>query len=253
MKLMTEKVALVTGGSSGIGRATAIAFAKEGANVVVAARNVEAGEETINLIKEVGGNGLFIQTDISKSAEVQALIEKTVASYGQLDYAFNNAGIEGNRDLLADTTEELYDRIMDTNVKGVWLAMKYELAQMLKQGSGAIVNNASMFGSVGRPDLGVYSASKHAVIGLTKTAALEYAKSNIRVNAVSPGGVQTPMIDRFVGEGETEMRTNFAQIHPLGRLANPEEIANATVWLCSNQASFVTGHALAVDGGWTAQ
>lgn len=250
---MVQKVALVTGGSTGIGRATAIAFAREGANVVVAARNLEAGEETVRLIKEVGDDGMFVQTDILKAAEVQALVEKTVEKYGRLDYAFNNAGIEGNGIKLVDATEEQYHRIMDTNVKGVWLAMKYELSQMLKQGSGAIVNNSSNLGLVGFPEAGIYSASKHAVIGLTKTAALEYAKSGIRVNAVSPGGVQTPMVDRFAGEGDTEMKTNFAQMHPLGRLANPEEVANAAIWLCSNQASFVTGHTLAIDGGWTAQ
>ena len=247
------KVALVTGGSSGIGRATALAFAKEGATVVIADILVEAGEETVRMIKGAGSEAILIKTDVSKAAEVEAVIKKTVESYGRLDYAVNNAGIEGDTAPTADCTEENWDRVININLKGAWLCMKYEIPQMLAQGGGAIVNISSIAGLVGVPGLVcAYVASKHGILGLTKIAALEYAKAGIRVNAVCPGPIRTPMLDRFIG-GRPEVEAQFEALEPVGRIGKPEEIAEAVVWLCSDAASFVTGHPLAVDGGWVAQ
>jgi len=254
-KSFENKIALVTGGTTGIGRATAVAFARAGAKVVVSGRRETEGEETVRLIKKTGGDGLFVRADVSRETDVRALVEKTVAAFGRLDAAFNNAGVEGA--LFVSTheqTETNYRQVTDVNVLGVLLSMKHEIAAMLKNG-GAIVNNASVGGMIGFPGMSVYVASKHAVIGLTRSAALEYAKQNIRVNAVSPGGVETPMFDRFVGkpEEQRDARAQLAAMHPLGRAGKPEEIAEAVVYLCSSGASFVTGANLAVDGGWTAQ
>jgi NAD(P)-dependent dehydrogenase (short-subunit alcohol dehydrogenase family) len=249
--LVTGKVALVTGAGSGIGRASALAFAREGAKVVVADVTVEGGEETANLIKQAGGEAIFVKADVSKGAEVEALVARAVQTYGRLDCAHNNAGIEGPGATTVDYTEELWDRVIAINLKGVWLCMKYEIPQMLQHGGGAIVNTASTAGLVGYPRGSAYVASKHGVVGLSKTAALEYAKSGIRVNAVCPGAIDTPMMGRITDHRPTRA-ARMAAAEPVGRMGVPGEIAEAVVWLCSESASFVTGHAMAVDGGMTA-
>lgn len=245
-----NKVALVTGGSFGIGRATAIAFAKKGARVAIS--DWVEDDETLNEIKASGGEAFFIKCDVSKSDEVQAMVAKTISMFGRLDYAFNNAGIEGISASSQDCTEENWDKTIGINLKGAWLCMKYEIPEMLKIGKGVIINCASIAGLVGFPGLPAYVASKHGMIGLTKTSALECAKLGIRVNAVCPGAIKTPMIDRLTGN-KKEAEEQFAGMEPIGRLGNPEEVANAVLWLCSDEASFVTGHAMAVDGGWVAQ
>lgn len=246
------KVALVTGGASGIGRATALAFAREGAKVVVSDVISSGGEETVALIKGAGGDALFVKADVAQPTEVNALISQVVATYGRLDCAFNNAGIEGMMASTVECTEENWDRTLAINLKGVWLCMKAEIAQMLKQGGGAIVNTASVAGLVGFAGLPAYVASKHAVVGLTKTAALEYAKSGIRINAVCPGVIHTPMVERLF-QNNPQAGERIAALEPIGRLGKPEEIAEAVVWLCSDAASFVTGLPMAVDGGLIAQ
>jgi len=252
MAAFTGKVAIVTGGSAGIGRATAVAFAREGAKVVVASRRIKEGEETVHLIREAGSDGFFIKTDVAKAAEVKTMVEKTVATYGRLDYAFNNAGvIEPKPGPLVEQTEETFAHVIDINVKGVWLSMKYEIPEMLKHGGGAIVNMSSVAGVIAFPGLGIYIASKHAVIGLTKTAALEYSKLGVRVNAVNPGAIETDMLAHVANDPEA--KAQMGAMHPIGRIGTAEEVANAVVWLCSDKASFVTGHSLLVDGGLTAQ
>ncbi|MFV8340888.1 SDR family oxidoreductase [Flavobacterium sp. XS2P39] len=248
--IFKNKVAIVTGGSSGIGRATAIAFAKKGAKVVVV--DVIESNETTNLIKDLGGEAIFIKCDVSKTTDVKAMVEKTIEAFGRLDYAYNNAGIEGLSAPTYECTEENWDKTIAINLKGIWLCMKYEIPEILKQGKGAIVNCASVAGLVGFAGLPAYVASKHGVIGLTKTAALECAKLGIRVNVVCPGVIQTPMIDRLTGKTK-EAIEEFTGLEPVGRFGQPEEIANAVVWMCSDEASFVTGHAMAVDGGFVAQ
>jgi len=249
---LTGKVALVTGAGSGIGRASALAFAREGAKIVVADVVVDGGEETVSLIKKTGGEASFIKADVAKAAEVEALINTAVATYGRLDCAHNNAGIAGRSATVADDTEENWDRILAINLKGVWLCMKYEIPQMLKQGSGAIVNTASDAGLIAVRRGGAYVASKHGVVGLTKTAALEYAKAGIRVNAVCPGPIDTPMLQRGASL-RPQIIEKMAAAQPVGRLGQPQEIAEAVVWLCSDAASFVTGQAMPVDGGYMAQ
>lgn len=258
MKKFAGKVALITGASSGIGRATALAFAREGAQVVVASRRIVEGEETTQLVKDRGGEAMFVQTDVAKASEVEALVDKTVAMYGRLDIAFNNAGVQGALKKLIDITESDFEFIININLKGVLLSMKYEIIQMLKQGGGAIVNTSSSFGLLGAPAATLYAASKHGVEGITKSAALEYAKLGIRINSVSPGSIETPMINRFFtanpfSSSAEEARSEDIALHPLGRIGEPEEVAEAVVWLCSDQASFVTGHSLAVDGGYAIQ
>jgi NAD(P)-dependent dehydrogenase (short-subunit alcohol dehydrogenase family) len=243
-----QKVAIVTGGNSGIGRATAIALAREGAKVTVAARRVSEGEETVRLIKEAGSDGIFVKTDVANENDVSSLVEKTVDTYGRLDYAVNNAGIGEKMTPLVEQTSEKFDQIMNTNVRGAWLSMKHEIQEMMKNGGGAIVNMSSGAGLVGFPQMPVYIASKHAVLGLTKSAALEYAKSGIRINAIAPGGVETEMLMQTIGDDHQFLET-FKSMHPIGRIGTPEEIANAVVWLLSDKASFVLGHTLLVDGG----
>ena len=254
MNGFSNKVALVTGGTSGIGSATAIAFAREGAKVVVSGRREKEGSHVVSLIKRSGGEGTFIKADVSSETDVSALIAQTLSVYGRLDAAFNNAGIEGDVGKAThEQSVENYRAVMDINVLGVLLAMKHEISAMLKTGGGAIVNSSSVGGLVGFPGVGVYVASKHAVIGLTKTAALEYATQGIRVNAVSPGGIETPMFDRFTAAIGSDAHDQMAAMHPIGRTGQPEEIAESVLWLCSDKASFVTGHTLVADGGFTAR
>jgi NAD(P)-dependent dehydrogenase (short-subunit alcohol dehydrogenase family) len=243
-------VVLVTGGGGGIGRASALAFAKAGARVAVVDRDVAAGTETTRLVETTGAQALFIQTDVTQATQVEAMVAQVVAHFGRLDCAFNNAGIEEEHMRLADCAEDTFDRIMAVNVKGVWLCLKYELAQMLKQGGGAIVNTASVAGLVGAPKMAAYSASKHAVLGLTKSAAVEYGRKNIRVNAVCPGVIRTAMFDRAV-QADPKVGPAVAQLHPIGRIGEADEVAAVVLWLSSDAASFVTGHAHTVDGGMT--
>ena len=248
-----EKIALVTGAGSGIGRATSLVLAREGATIVVSDVNADGAEETLSTIKDMGGDGMFVHADVSRAADVEAMVGAVVTAYGRLDCAYNNAGIEGYiGGRLHEYPEDTWDRLMDINVKGVWLCLKYEIPQMLKQGGGAIVNTASAAGLVGSRQLSVYSASKHAVVGLTKSAALEYARDGIRVNAVCPGIIDTPMMDRLV-EGRDDYAASIPTRQPIGRKGTPDEIAEAVAWLCSDAASLVTGLAMAVDGAFTAQ
>jgi NAD(P)-dependent dehydrogenase (short-subunit alcohol dehydrogenase family) len=239
------KVALITGGSSGIGRASALAFAREGAKVVIADVNIKGGQDTMQMIKKAGGEAIFVKADVSKAAEVEALINKAVESYGRLDYAHNNAGVIGMEPLLADGTEEQWDRIINIDLKGVWLCMKYEIPQMVKQGGGSIVNTSSITGLVGGKHLPVYTACKHGVIGLTRVAGGDYAREGIRINAVCPGLILTPPLEQILKD---EPRTD-AEKQPIGRMGKPEEVAEAVVWLCSDAASFIIGTNLTMDGG----
>lgn len=245
------KVAIVTGGTSGIGRDTAVLFAKAGAKVVVAGRRELEGNETIGLVRAAGGDALFVKTDVSQAAEVRALVQKTVAKFGRLDIAFNNAGIEGAWIPIAEQSEDDWDRTIEINLKGVWLCLKYEIQQMLKQaGGGAIVNMASVAGLMGSAGAATYCASKHGVIGLTKSAALENARSGIRVNVVCPAVIETPMGDRLFGSPEVAKWA--LGLHPIGRFGKPVEIAEAVLWMCSDRASFMTGQSLVLDGGFLA-
>ena len=246
------KVALVTGGSGGIGRTTALEFAHQGARVVVSDLLVEAGQETVQLINAAGGKAAFIKTDVTQAAQVEGLVGQTLETYGHLDCAFNNAGIEGGMAKTGDYDEDRWDQVININLKGVWLCMKYEIQHMLSHGGGAIVNTASVAGLVGFRYGPAYVASKHGVNGLTKTAALEYAKAGIRVNAVCPGVIKTPMFERGLHKNP-RLEERFAASHPIGRIGKPEEIARAVVWLCSAAASFVTGIQMPVDGGFVAQ
>lgn len=245
-------VALVTGGSSGIGRATAIAFAREGAKVLVADLGEAGGQETVRLIREAGGDAMFVKTDVSSAADAEAMVARAVETYGRLDIAYNNAGIVGQSTPAADGTEENWDRVIDVNLKGIFLCMKAEIPRMLSQGGGAIVNCASVAGLVGFAGIAPYVASKHGVVGLTKAAALDYATLGIRINAVCPGVIRTPMVTATT-QGDAAAEAALAAGEPIGRIGEPEEIADAVLWLCSPGASFVTGEAIAVDGGWIAR
>lgn len=245
------KVALVTGGSVGIGKASAIAYAQKGAAVVICSRNQELGEETAHHITEVGGEVIYIKADVSKAKDVEALINETVKHYGRLDYALNNAGINPTFAPITDWDEDSWDSVINTNLKGVWLCMKFEIP-MIKKNGGAIVNMASVFGMVGFPEASVYIASKSGVVGLTKSAALEYAKSGIRINAICPGVIRTPLVESLI-ESDPQAESQLSGLHPMGRMGTPEEIAEAVVWLSSDAASFVTGHTMIIDGGVFAQ
>jgi NAD(P)-dependent dehydrogenase (short-subunit alcohol dehydrogenase family) len=250
--ILDGKTALVTGGGSGIGRATALAFAREGARVAIVEYVPEGGNQTLNMIKEIG-DGRFFKADVSKPDEIKRAVEGTVEAFGQLDCAFNNAGIEGSgvRDNPWDT--ENWNRTIAINLTGVFLSMQHEVTQMLKQGGGAIVNTSSILGLVGIAGAFAYTAAKHGVAGLTKAAALAYAQSGIRVNAVCPGYIHTPMVERSVGIDSEMARHITKTLQPIGRLGRPEEIAEAVVWLCSPRASLVTGVTMPVDGGCVAQ
>ncbi len=253
-KKLHNKITLVTGGASGIGRSTALALAAEGAKVVIVDLDLQGGKESVGLIEEKGGEALFIKADVSLAPEVEAMVAKTVESYGRLDCAFNNAGIVGIVDTpVADYPEDSWDRVLDINLKGVWLCMKYEIRQMLEQneGGGVIVNTSSIYGLVGGGS-SAYVAAKHGVVGLTKTTALEYGPKGIRINAVCPGFIRTPMVENLIKE-KPETEKQFNALHPIGRMGLPEEIAQAVVWLFSESATFITGQAITIDGGFTAK
>lgn len=247
------KVVLVTGGTSGIGRETSLAFAREGASVVITGRRDELGTKVAAELNEIGGGkGHFVKADITKPDDIERMVAETVSKYGRLDVAFNNAGLEGDLVPVTEQSIENYDRVFTANVRGVLLSMKHEIPAILKSGGGAIINNASIAGLIGMAGLSVYGASKHAVIGLTKSAALEWAKEGVRINAVAPAAIQTDMYDRFTG-GDAAAKEQFVSYHPIGRVGTPDEIASAVLWLGSNEASFMVGHTLTVDGGFTAQ
>lgn len=247
-----DKVAIITGAADGIGRATALAFAREGAKLVLSDVQDREGEALAEAIRSEGGACMYVHCDISQPAQVKAMVEAGVKQFGRLDIAYNNAGIEGEMAFTADSHEENFDRVIGTNLKGVWACMKYEIPEMLKHNKGAIVNCSSVAGLIGSQGMPVYVASKHGVIGLTKNAALEYARQGIRVNAVCPAGVKTPMLNRIV-QGSPGLGDQLDAMHPIGHAAQPEEIAEAVLYLCSDHASFITGHELVVDGGYTAQ
>ena len=249
------KVSLVTGGGSGIGRATALAFAREGAKVIVADVSEQGGKETVQMIEQAGGDAIFIKTDVSDGTEVMEMVNKAIEVYSRIDCAINNAGVEGMLVNISDYPEEMWNRVIGVNLTGVWLCMKYEIPQMLKQGGGVIINTASIFGLVGLANASAYIASKHGVVGLTKAAALEYSAKGIRVNAVCPGFIETPMLmERSLKAGENpEVYQQIVSVSPIGRLGKPEEIAETVLWLCSDGASFVTGHSMVADGGYGIQ
>jgi NAD(P)-dependent dehydrogenase (short-subunit alcohol dehydrogenase family) len=253
-KVMSEfagKVAVITGGNAGIGRAAALEFARQGAHVVVSGRREQEGHEVVAEIEGLGGEAIFVRTDVAQERDVETMVARALNTFGRLDFAFNNAGIEQVLTPLPDQTEVAYDQIMDINVKGVWLSLKHEIPAMLRTGGGAIVNNASVAGLVGFAMAPVYVASKHAVTGLTKAIALEYAKQNVRVNAVAPGPIETRMFRDFART--PALREMLESSLPIGRIGQPEEVARVVAWLCSDAASFVTGQTLAIDGGRTAQ
>jgi NAD(P)-dependent dehydrogenase (short-subunit alcohol dehydrogenase family) len=252
MQSFADKVALVTGGGSGIGRAIALRFAQRGAKVAVAGRTRKTIAETQEMIQHMGGEAFSLQVDVSSDEQVRQMVQSVVRRFGRLDFACNAAGIGGPLAPTADISENDFDSIIAVNLKGVWLCMKYQLQQMVAQGSGVIVNISSINGLVGTPNAAVYSASKSGVISLTKAAALEYAKSNIRINAICPGAIRTPMLEKMFSE------TGIAESHyesqiPQGRIGDPNDIANAAIWLCSDEASYITGHIMVIDGGVTAR
>lgn len=249
---LKDKVVIVTGAASGIGRATAVAFAQEGTKVVVADLDEEGLEETLEQVESEGTAGLKLKIDISKPSEVEKLISETVKDFGRLDFACNNAGVGGVMKKSAEFNVEEWDQVININLRGQWLCMKYEIPAMLESGAGSIINMSSILGKVGFAEAPAYTASKHGLIGLTKAAALEYARDNIRINAVCPAFIETPMLERAGITTNEETKQAITMRHPIGRLGKPSEIADAVVWLASSRSSFVTGHALLVDGGYTA-
>ncbi len=246
------KVALVTGGASGLGRVSAIALAREGARVVVSDITVSEGEATVQMIASAGGQAIFVKADVTKSNEVEAMVQAAVKNFGRLDFALNNAGIDGVRARTADYPEDVWHQVINLNLTGVFLCLKFELAIMVKQGSGAIVNLSSVAGVTGFPGHAAYTASKHGVIGLTKTAAIDYAKAGIRVNAICPAYTRTPMLTRMLGQ-IPDLEAKLISRVPLRRLGTAEEIAQAVIYLCSDAAAFITGHSLVMDGGIVAE
>lgn len=249
-QIFKDKVILITGSTFGIGKTTALAFAARGAKVVLS--DYIQDEDTEKTIKENGNDAIFIKCDVSKEEDVKNLVAETVAHFGRLDFCFNNAGIEGSPAPATECSNENWDKTININLTGVWYCMKYQIPEMLKTGGGSIVNNASIAGLVGFGSMPAYVASKHGVVGLTKNVALDYAKQGIRVNAVCPGVIQTPMIDRFTG-GDQAAMDQLKAGKPMGRIGQPEEIAETVIFLCSDGASFITGQSIAVDGGWTVQ
>ena len=246
----TGKVAFITGGGTGIGRATALAFAREGASVAVVGFTPEDNQETVRQIEQAGGRAIAARCDVTRAEDVQAALAQTIDAFGRLDYAFNNAGVEQQNASAAELEADEWDRVVGTNMRGLYLSLKYEIPLILKQGGGAIVNTSSGAGVIGIPNSLAYTGSKHGVIGMTRSAALDYAAQNLRINAVCPGYIDTPMMDRFTG-GTPEGRAKVVAEEPIGRMGQPEEIADAVIWLCSDSSSFVVGHALVVDGGQT--
>ena len=249
---LKNKVVIVTGAASGIGAASALAFSREGASVIVADVQIARGEELVGQILAEDGKAIFIKCDVAVESDIKNMVTKTIERFGKLNCAFNNAGIEGDSADTISCTSENWDHTININLKGVWLCMKYQIPEMLKNGGGSIVNCSSIAGLVGFPGIPAYTASKHGVIGLTQNAALEFANKNIRVNAVCPGVIQTPMIERFT-HGETQSTKMLIEGEPVGRIGRPEEIAQVALWLCSDSSSFVTGHSLVADGGWVAR
>jgi len=252
MNGIRDSVAIVTGASSGIGRAAAMRFAAEGASVVAADVDTAGGEDTVDTINEDGGEATFVETDVSDRDDVEAMVATAVERYGGLDFAFNNAGIEGHNDSLVDQSDDDWERVVGINLKGVFLGLQAEIPAMIEDGGGAIVNTSSIAGVVGFQGVSPYVASKHGVIGLTKTAALEYARDGVRVNAISPGVIETPMVER-ASTANPQMIEGVSEATPMGRIGEPEEIGDAAVWLCSADASFVTGETLVIDGGYVSQ
>ena len=253
MRRFESKTVIITGGSTGIGRATALAFGREGANVVIADVVMDEGQKTVQAVKEAGGKALLVKTDVSDSAQVQAMVNQAVETFGRLDFAFNNAGVGGVPGNVAEVEEDGWNWLMSINLNGIFLCMKYELRQMLAQGDGgSIVNTASSGGLVGVPGNSAYITSKHAILGLTRTAALEYAQSGIRINAICPHVIRTPMVEKGF-EKQPELEQLVEATIPIGRPGQPEEVAGAVLWLCSDEASFVLGSHMVIDGGFLAQ
>ncbi len=251
MNEFNGRVAIVTGASSGIGRTSALFYARDGAKVVVSDLNKDGGQETVQLIQAAGGDAFFVKTDVSNPSDCEELVKKTVEKYGRLDLACNNAGIGGESNLTADYSLNGWQKVIDVNLSGVFYCMKYEIAEMLKTGGGAIVNMASILGQVGFASAPAYVAAKHGVIGLTRDAALEYAAKGIRINAIGPAFISTPLISAL--ESNPEAYNNLVALHPLGRLGKPEEVAELVVWLSSNRASYITGSYYPIDGGYLAR